>query len=110
VIELKDKKKGKTLQTIDRMDRAYFEDFLKKYDGFITKKENLNKRIEENKVKERIKEENFKLDGIKERIEIKSERIQKLKADLENTEVDDLIRDLERHIRGVTNIELRILI
>ncbi len=109
IIELKDKKKEKTLQTIEAMDRKYFENFLGNYNQLLDKKRGINKKMEENRIEEKLKEGSLKLNQIDEKIENKNKEIQKLKRELESVKIDGLVRGIEESIERTLNRKVYIM-
>ena len=85
-IELKDKKKEKTIEIIDRIDNQILENFLKDRENILKKKSEMNEQMDKNTSLASIKELEYKIEHV-------SSVIEKLKKDIE--EKTDLLQKID---------------
>ncbi len=105
-VELKDKKSGKVLNIIRKMDKKYFEDFLKKYNEALKKKEEIENEISENKVNEEIEGVKAKLHSVKDNHEASKTQIKKHELELSSINLDQLRQKVKDEIENVLEIKV----
>lgn len=100
-IELKERKKNKTLEEIAKLDKKFFVDFKKKYQEIQEKLEDLEKRTKGNKSNEKLENINQKLeDNDKDFKKIESS-ISHLKSEIEKIDFDKIKKRFEKEIKDV---------
>jgi hypothetical protein len=78
-LELKDRKADKVLDMIEKMDEAYFTEFLKKYNNQLKEKESIEKQIRESKVQrelDNLDDEGNKMQSKLDNIKIRLKAVQ----------------------------------
>lgn len=107
-IELKDKKKEKTIETIDKIDKNVLDGFLTKRKELFDKKKEIEEQINANKILDSVKEIEYKIDHV-------TNLIVKLKAEIEEKEhlfkiinVENIKKELEDLLRKITNFDVTI--
>ncbi|MBW2984881.1 hypothetical protein KY361_07200 [Candidatus Woesearchaeota archaeon] len=105
-LDLKDKKKDKTIEEIKKLNKDFFDNFLNKHNELKNKLSEINKQIESSKADDKIKELNEKLEKIKHSIETKSRNMDYTKKELEKIDVDKLKNEFKKEIKNAMNIEL----
>jgi len=97
-IELDGKKKNKSLEEIERLDKEFFNNFLKRYDGLKKELSTVEKEIDENKTLKKINELNEKLEDTFGNIENINNKIENLKTEIEKVDVGEIKKGLEKEI------------
>ena len=107
-IELKDKKRDKSLAEIKKLDRKFFEDFLKIYDGLKEELAAKEKEIKEEGIEGRHMQSKEKLEDISFKIDKVNSNINNLKAETGKINIEQLKSNLESNIKGMFKIEIKI--
>jgi len=82
-IQLKDKKKEKTLEEIRKMNREFFDNFLQKYKGLMEELRNIDKEIGKIDIQHKINELNNKKNEDELRLEGINKYMENLKKNIE---------------------------
>ena len=108
-IELKDKKKDKVLNELERIDKDYFEKFIKKYRGLCGEIDKIGLELKDAEVKKKIDcfGDNLKKDNLK----LKEEKIKikKMKKDFDNIDNKNLKNTVEKMIENETDEIVKVL-
>jgi len=107
-IELKDKKRKKTLAKIKELDKDFFDDFLKKYNDIKEKLNETNKKINKMDIKGKILNKEKELEELNINIEKIENDIENLKNEIEKIDIDEIKKDIENNIENIFNIEVEI--
>lgn len=107
-IELKERKKEKTLEEIKNLNLEFFNNFIKRHNELRNRLDNVNKRINENKTRKILEEYKNRLNKIDEDTEKTEQKIDNLKKEIEKINIEEMKRELEKEINGLlkTNIIL----
>ncbi len=110
-IHVDEKKKEKTLEEIKKLNKEFIEQFQKKYLSFKSDMENIETKIKETKVSEKMKELSKKLEDTNFSIEKNSEEFNRLKGDAEklNNSISNLKNEIESSTKEIFNEYIRIV-
>jgi hypothetical protein len=108
-LELKDKKKDKILQGLDKLNRQYFEAFLSRYNEANKKLSELESEIEKAEVAKEVEalKEKLKQDRIK--LEEEKRKADELAKEFESINIENLKENMEKEIRR-TGEEVKIIL
>lgn len=105
-IQLKDKKKEKTIEEIKGMDEKFFNDFLEQYRKLKEELEKINNDINKINIQNKINE----LESSKKENELRLEEIDKnienLKKDIDKEQIDKLKEKIEEKIKNIFNVKV----
>lgn len=108
-VELKDKKRDKILLELDKLNKNYFEEFLNKYDGLKEKIFELRLEIGKIGVVNKAEALRLRLEEDKNDIEKGEQEVKTMLKDLDNINIEELKKDLEKEIRDNVNEEVKIV-
>ncbi|MFH1425452.1 MAG: hypothetical protein ABIG28_01835 [archaeon] len=97
-INLKDKKKEKTLRGLDDLTEQTFKDFLKKHEKLNTQISDLSSQIDKSNIAKKVKDLKGNLEQEKMKILEEINALFKLKKNLEDFNLNDLKSELENEI------------
>ena len=105
-IQLKDKKKEKTLEEIRKMNREFFDNFLQKYKGLMEELRNIDKEIGKIDIQHKINELNNKKNEDELRLEGINKYMENLKKNIEEEQTSKLKEEIKKEINHLlkTNI------
>ncbi|MBW2980805.1 hypothetical protein KY360_05305 [Candidatus Woesearchaeota archaeon] len=106
-LDLKDKKKDKTIAEIRELSKDFFISFLDKYAELKNKFDEINNQLHNNKAEEKLMESNKKIEKIKSDIETKNKDIAYSKQELEKIDISKLKSSLEKEIKNL-NVDIKI--
>ncbi|MFH1209303.1 MAG: hypothetical protein V1663_00740 [archaeon] len=107
-LDLKDSKKDKILEELDKLNKDYFDSFLKRYKDLKKDLDKLNLDIKESELKE-IKEIKDKIEEHKKLLEEERNNLENLNKDYEKINVEELKRLLETDIREILKKDIKIV-
>jgi len=107
-LELKDKKKDKILQELDKLDKACFEEFLSKHNELNQKLEMLTSEIENLAVAKEAEQIKSLLRQLTYKVEENSHRLQQKKKEDESINIEDLSKNLEGGIKDKFGKDVKI--
>lgn len=102
-LELKDKKKVKILQELDKLNKTYFEEFLSKYQELDKEFTELKSEIEKKEVAKEVEQLKSSLRQTNYRIEEAKHKLQQKAKESEAIDIEHLKNNLEKGIKE--NIE-----
>ncbi|MAG15584.1 hypothetical protein CMO88_00830 [Candidatus Woesearchaeota archaeon] len=102
-LELKDKKKVKILQELDKLNKTHFEEFLNKYSELDKKLTELSSEIEKEEVSREAEQLKSSLRQTNYRIEEAKHKLQQKTTEFEAIDIEQLRNNLEKDIKE--NIE-----
>jgi len=105
-IELKDRKKEKTLEETRRMDREFFDDFLKKYKELNEELKEINDKINKMDIQNRINELNKDKKNNELRLENINKEIENLKKEIDKEQIDNLKEKIQKKINNLLKIKV----
>lgn len=105
-IELKEKKKEKSLKRIRKLDKEFFENFLLGYNKLINEKTMLEKEIDESNITQIFHTLKDKLEKNKESLENIKKNIEQMKDDVDNINIKKMKNELENEIKEVSEEEI----
>lgn len=108
-IGLKEKKKDKILQELNKLDRDHFETFLTNHDNLNKDFKELTSQIENSEVLKELNKIKAKLAQDKTSLEENKSKIEKLERDFEETDINSLKFNLEREITTTLNKQIKII-
>ena len=111
-LEIDDRKKEKSLEEIKKLNKEFFEQFLKKYFSFKEETEQIDAKIKSTGVAEKLRSFNKQLEGINLRIEKNNEEYNRLKNDVVKTSnsIINLKSEIEDSIRKIFGEDLRVIV
>ena len=107
-IDLKDKKKEKTLEIIKELNKGFFDGFLKKGNELENELDNIEDKIKENEIEGKLKEIKNRLEQKNSEMERIDKEIIRLKDDAD-INMEDLKRKLEEKIKDTLKVSIKIL-
>ncbi len=107
-IELKDKKKEKTLKIIEQMDEHYLASFLTDYNNLLVDLRALDEKIDNNNVIEEIEDLQVSLNNGKREIEKIQNNMTSINDEIENIDMDSMKKELKENIEKALNIDLEL--
>jgi len=107
-IELKDRKKGKTIDEIRRLDEGFFRKFVEVYKRLAGKLDEINKKINESSTISREKELSEMLEKLNQDIEIKNRSIDGLNRDIGKIDIGELKKSLQKEINAFFGTDISI--
>ena len=105
-IDLKEKKKKKTLEEIKKNDKAFFESFLKKYTDLINKIAEVDKKIVTSKVEEQKEKIEKELQKNNQDKEILEQNIENIRKEIEKINIERKKKKIEDDIKKIMNTEI----
>lgn len=105
-IELKDKKRKKTIEEIKKLNKTYFESFLSKYNDLENKIIGSDKKILSNRIedkKEKLEKEFKKKKNDKEKLE---QNIVDLRKEIGKIDIGEKKKQIKDEIKKVMNVEI----
>ena len=105
-IELKDKKRDRTLDEIRKLNKEFFEDFIDKYTALDDGLLKLKKEIEENKIRDKEEELKNKSEEINKKIEKIRDNIDNLKKEFNDIHIQKLKENLEKEIKENLKVDV----
>jgi len=100
-IELKDKKKSKTLDNIDKLNKEFLTAFKHNYKKIEQKIKSFEEKIQKNTSKETLEEIEKKVDEVNIILEKLERNISYLKEEIEKIDFEKIKRKLEKEIKEV---------
>lgn len=107
-IDLKDKKKEKTLQIIGEIDSAKLTSFLDENSELNQKLNDLDEKTSKYTLIDEIEDEKVRLKGKEKEIENENEKIKGIKNNISNMDIGSIKKDLNKKIDELLDIELNI--
>jgi len=108
-IELKDKKKAKSLKTIDNLNKDFFENFLSDYNKLIETKNSLIKDINESNARKIFYELEDKIINDKENLASIKKQIEDMKQQIDKINIKEMKNELQDEIKSVSGEEIVII-
>ena len=109
-LELKDKKREKTVQTVDLLDKGFLQDFLKRHNELVSEIDAINKDIEESPVIRETESLEQGLKKVQESRKSAEDELKLIKDDLGKINIDSLKDLIEGNINqlldGTFQLEL----
>lgn len=105
-IELKDKKKVKTLQELSKFSKDYLKNFVLQYHELKQNKEKLELEIANAQIVKEVKELNVKLEQLEDKIKAIESELETTVNQLNSINIEDLKNDLKQKFREVTGNNL----
>lgn len=105
-----EKKKEKPLEEIKKLNKGFFEQFLREYTVFKSELEDIEKQIKISRVPEKLKYFNISLKDINLIIERENKEFDKIKAEVVKLDkvIDELHNEIEIDIKELFNEEIKI--
>ncbi|MFH1641297.1 MAG: hypothetical protein ABIC04_00180 [Nanoarchaeota archaeon] len=107
-IELKDKKRDKTLQELNSLTKEFFSNFKARYSEIINKIKALKEKIKANDTKEKIEELDVKIETSTQDLNKTKSYLEYLQAELAKIDFDKIKKDLEKKILEIFNVKVLI--
>ncbi|TKJ17725.1 hypothetical protein CEE44_04295 [Candidatus Woesearchaeota archaeon B3_Woes] len=107
-IELKDKKKEKTLQVINKINKAKLSSFLTEYNNLMVELRNLTERNNNHTVIDEIENIKLKLKDKKQDIEDIKNKVEQLNETLSQIDINLMKKQLKEKINEMLDIDLEI--
>ncbi len=108
-LELKDKKRDKALETINRLDLEYLEGFVDKLKELKNRREEIDNMLRVNKVISNISEYEYRLEHVQDKINRTQHDITLLESSLKTDDMPKIKQRLSENILKVINVEVNIL-
>jgi len=112
VLQLESKKKEKSLEEINKLNRAFIEQFLKKYSSFRAEINEIETKIRLTGVAEKFKHYNMQLEEINLDIEKLNDGFDKAKNDVAKiiNSIESLKNEIESNIKLIFGQAIKILV
>jgi len=107
-LDLKDSKKDKILEELDKLNRDYFDSFLERYRDLKKDLDKLNLDINKSELKE-IKNIKDKIEEHKKLLERERNNLENLNKDYERINIEELKRLLETDIKEILKKDIKIV-
>ena len=107
-IELKDKKKEKTLQIINKISEAKLASFLTEYNNLMVELRNLSERINTHTIIDEIEDIKIKLKNKKQNIEDIKNKVEQLNEQASKIDINLIKKQLKEKINELLDIDLEI--
>lgn len=107
-IDLKEKKKKKTIEEIKRMGKDYFESFLSKYTELINKIADIDKKIISSEVERNKGKLKKEFENKESEEKIIEQNIENLKKEIEKIDIGKKKNKIEEEIKKVMNVAVAI--
>jgi hypothetical protein len=108
ILDLKDSKKDKIIEELDKLNKDYFDSFLKRYKNLKNDLDMLNLDIKELELKE-IKEIKDNIEEYKRLLQDEKNNLENFNKDYERINVEELKRLLETDIREISKKDIKII-
>jgi hypothetical protein len=105
-LDLKDKKKEKTIESIKRLDKGFFEDFLAEYNSTKQKLDDTIEKINSSKIEDKLNEINNQIEKLNSNIDSKKRSLDYSKQELDKININRPKEDIIKEIKESLNIEL----
>ncbi len=107
-LDLKDKKKEKSIAVIEKMNKDHIKDFLEKHLKIKIDIGKIEKKMSKNLVLEQIKSNSKEVEFLDSEIERNTQRLEEIKMEKENIDISMIRKDIEEKIKENLNIILTI--
>jgi len=98
-VDLKDKKKDKTLRELGKLSRTYFEEFIQKRGELEERKERVDSDLAEMKIEKELKEHVKELKDQEENLERKKGTIEEIKKKISLLDINRMKEELVEKVR-----------
>lgn len=105
-IQLKDKKKEKTLKEIKKMDKEFFAGFLKEYKELKEKLDEINDEINKIDIQNKINELNKNKKDDELKLGDIEKEIERLKKNIDKGQIDNLKEKIQKNINDLLKIKV----
>lgn len=109
-LELKDRKREKVLEALNKLDKSYFENFMFTYHEENEKFQHIKEEINGAEVKKYLDGLSETLEHEKRMVTENKEKLQELQEELENISAKDMIYRLSHEIEDSLGIKIKITI
>jgi hypothetical protein len=109
-VELKDKKKEKTLEEIENLDKNYFSEFISTHQELLSRQKEIHEKLSKSNVEDKLNDLQIKVDKVQLDVETFNNEIQDISSELEKTKIEELKQNLEENIKNFSGTELRIVL
>jgi len=111
-IQVDDKKREKSSEEINKLSRAFIEQFLANYFSFKSKIEELDNKIKASGIIEKLKDFNSKLEDINLKIEKINQEFNKLKDEAAKAanSIETMKSDIEATIKNIFGEEIKVVV
>ncbi len=106
-LDLKDRKKDKTIEEIAKLTKEFFVSFKDKYDGIKSKLNSLSRSIDASDIEQHIEDINSKLEKAVMQIESKKRSLENSKEELKKINLEKTKSDIEKEAKHL-NVDLKI--
>jgi hypothetical protein len=105
-LELKDKKKSKSLKIIKRLDKEFLSNTKLKLKELENSKKILNERLRKNNINNKYQEEKYRIEHYTDKLEQKKKRLEELKKEEANLDLEKVMNDIKKEYLELFNIKL----
>lgn len=105
-IELKDKKKEKTLEVIDRLDKDFLDKKRFNLEQHARTKIILNDRLSKNNINNVYQEEKYKIEHFTKKLEEDKKKLEALKKEKEALDINKIKEDIKKEFLELFSIKL----
>lgn len=107
-IDLKDKKKDKTIEAIDKINREVLESIFSQYEQLANKRSEIEKKIGNNDSLEKEKDISYKIEHFNESLKRANKLIEEINHNLERIDIDKEKDDIRNSVKDILRIEIDI--
>lgn len=108
-IELKPAKRQKVISHLDKMDEAFFKDFLASYNDLFKRKMELDKSIEKNKTHKKLESLDSEIRKFKDDLASLDSEIKETEAQLEKLQIEEYKQKIEQRLSDITDVNLTLV-
>ncbi len=108
-IDLKDKKKEKTLKIISQLNKKFLDDIRLNIEQLTRTKISLNDKLRKNNINCLYKEEKYKMEHYQQKLNEKSKKLEELKKEEKNLDIEKIKEEIKKEFISILNIRLKII-
>ncbi|MBU0615631.1 MAG: hypothetical protein KJ601_06065 [Nanoarchaeota archaeon] len=109
-IDLKDKKRERTLEEINKLDKQYLTDFKNRHQTLYSTYKEIQEKLSSSDVEEKLNELMLKIDKVQLDIETLNNEIKELSSEVSKNKIEEIRQNLEENIKNFVNTDLRIVL
>lgn len=102
-VELKDKKKEKTISLIKKMDESFFARFLSEYNKMHMREEQISNELKESEVEKHILDTNMRIRLHESNLKSVNDKAEQIDNEINKLDIDGLKKDLEHNLKAIAS-------
>jgi len=105
-IEMKDKRRDKTLDEINKLDRSFLKEFLERYNELKSKHDKIELELKESDVKKELAGLEGRLEESNKEVEKTANRIDYFDKEINKIDIQQMKADLGKEINSLLNVDV----